>query len=318
MGSRIYRKNKRRKRIMWSFIGIISVFLISFVTYSANQYQYGLSQSLQGKPPGTNVEKEEIEFNADEPLNDEIINILFVGTDERNGEKSRTDTIMIGQYDPTNSTAKIASIMRDCFVEIPGYQSNKINTSFFLGGPELLRQTIKDNFDIDIHYYAMVNFEGFVNVVDTIAPDGITVNIDHPMKYRDEINFQSGIQTLHGEDSLKYVRFRNDHLNDFGRVQRQQEVLTILKDKLLSVKGMTRIPQLVGAIEPHVDTNLPSSKMVSLTLDFVFHPVNEIDTLTIPVEDGFVDKRYPRVGQVLELDLEKNKEALHHFFSIKS
>lgn len=60
--------------------------------------------------------------------------------------------------------------MRDCYVDIPGHGKNKINSAFAFGGPELLRQTIKENFDLDLQYYSIVDFQGFVQLVDEAFP----------------------------------------------------------------------------------------------------------------------------------------------------
>jgi polyisoprenyl-teichoic acid--peptidoglycan teichoic acid transferase len=105
------------------------------------------------------------------------INILLLGIDSRGEEHSRTVTIMIAHYDAKNHQPKLVSIMRDSYVNIPGHGKQKINAAYAFGGPELLRKTIKENFDIDVNYYAIVDFKGFPKVVDPIAPNGIEVDI---------------------------------------------------------------------------------------------------------------------------------------------
>ncbi|MGV2503450.1 LytR family transcriptional regulator, partial [Priestia megaterium] len=77
------------------------------------------------------------------------------------------------------------------------------------GGAELLRQPIKQNFDSDINYYAVVDFEGFSNIVDTIAPDGIEVTVPHDMSSGIGMTLHKGTQVLHGATLLGYVRFRH-------------------------------------------------------------------------------------------------------------
>ncbi len=306
------------------FLVTFSMLFLVSAGYAMIQYESGRSNTEvklsnnETKPTNT-----ETSFKAKAPENNEPINVLLIGVDTDEGEAARTDTIMIAQYDAQNGDAKIASIMRDSYVEIPGYSNNKINASFFFGGPELLRQTIEKNFEMDIHYYAMVNFEGFVEVVDTVAPNGIEIDIKNRMYYRDgsgrtNIDLQPGLQTLDGEEALGYVRFRNDSHNDFGRVGRQQEVLNILKDELLTLSGVTRVPKLIGAVEPFIDTNLNTTRMLSIGRDFLLNPVDDIQTLRIPVENGYSDKSYSHAGAVLELDFEKNRDALQLFFSTKS
>ena len=66
--------------------------------------------------------------------------------------------MMIAHYNPDDRSYKLVSLMRDMYVDIPGYGKKKLNAAFAYGGPELLRQTIKENFDIELQYYAIVNF----------------------------------------------------------------------------------------------------------------------------------------------------------------
>lgn len=313
-----------------------TIFFVSlFALFSYSYFQYDRSrdislQEIQESQPGDvkpNSITEQInekpnppiEFQADKTTKNQPIHVLLVGVDTDEDVKARTDTIMIAQYAPKEGTLKLASIMRDSYVHIPGYRDNKINASFFLGGLELLRQTIKENFEIDLHYYAMVNFDGFIKMVDIIAPKGIDVKIEENMSYQAgdvNINFQPGPKTLDGQEALNYVRFRNTIESDFGRVRRQQQLLGLLKNELFTIRGMTRIPQVIGSIEPYIDTNISTPKALSYAKDFFINPVDDIETLTIPTNSAFEDKYYPHAGAVLELNLEQNKEELHKFFDL--
>lgn len=248
----------------------------------------------------------------------EDLTFLLVGVDDEESGAARTDTIMVANVQPKHGEVKLASIMRDSYVEIPGYQNNKINASFAYGGVELLKETVEQNFGIDIDYHATVNFDGFVDVVDTLAPDGLEVNIEERMYYQDHsgevsIDFHPGTHHLNGEETLDYVRFRSNDKNDFGRVARQQEVLALLKDELFSVASITKTPQLIGAIHPNFETDVSTSKMLSLGKDILLNPVENINTLRIPVEDSFVDERYSHAGAVLELDMKENSQQLQNF-----
>lgn len=263
------------------------------------------------EPPPKKEKKRKWTLENTEPLN-----VLLIGIDARNDEPSRTDTIMVAKYNPCNKTAKIASIMRDSYVNIPGHSKNKINAAFAFGGEPLLQQTIEKNLDITIDYYAIINFEGFINMIDSVVPDGLEVPIEKAMvDPHNSIRFQSGTQRLNGEEVLKYVRFRKDAESDFGRVRRQQQVLTLLKDEVLSFSGLTKIPSIIGAIRPHVETNIPPTKFLSIGRDLVFQKIDEIDTMTIPINNGFENKSYQHAGAVLELDLAKNRSELRKFLN---
>ncbi|MER2255841.1 MAG: LCP family protein, partial [Priestia megaterium] len=179
------------------------------------------------------------------------------------------------------------------------------------------RKTIKQNFDIDINYYAVVDFEGFSKIVDTIAPDGIEVTVPHDMSSGIGMTLYKGTQVLHGEQLLGYVRFRHDNMSDFGRVQRQQEVVLKLKDEVASLNSVFKIPKLLGVMDPYIDTNLDTKSMMLLAKDVVTGNMKDVQSLRLPLDGSFENKTYSGVGMVLDIDLDKNKEALQEFLNDK-
>ncbi|MFC0557701.1 LCP family protein [Halalkalibacter alkalisediminis] len=321
---RIRRKNKKSviKKLFISTIIAIALILFTIGSYVYLQYEAGKSlsenQLSEASETPTIPKKHSTKkiLSTNEPENNAPINVLLVGVDKLNNGLARTDTIMIAQYNPLNGDSKVASIMRDSYVEVPGRSNNKINASFAFGGVDLLRETIRHNFGLDIHYYALINFEGFIHLVDTIAPNGITVLTEEQMyDPNNSIKFQPGEHVLDGVNTLNYVRFRKDRENDFGRVRRQQEVLNLLKNELFTLSGISKIPKLTGMIEPHLDTNIQTSKLLSLGRDVVLNPIDEIKTLRIPIDGSFKDAYYQHAGSVLQMDLEENQKAIQEFFS---
>jgi anionic cell wall polymer biosynthesis LytR-Cps2A-Psr (LCP) family protein len=105
---------------------------------------------------------------------------LLIGVDTRGEQKSRSDAIILAKYFPEQEKLKLASIMRDSYVKIPGNKSgyNKINAAYYYGGRELLKKTIQENFDVKIDHVAVIDFKGFVKMVDLLAPEGVAVNVD--------------------------------------------------------------------------------------------------------------------------------------------
>lgn len=313
------RASKRRRKKSPFKIGLILLtFFIAMIGYGVFQYYSGYSVASNNDLPGTGKKnnEEESAFNGVEDL--EKINVLLLGVDTKS-EEGRTDTIMVAQYDPETGSAKLASIMRDSYVSIPGHKDNKINQAYNYGGAELVRQTIKENFGIDVQYYAIVNFDGFANVVDVLSPNGVEIDVEKRMKYTDRagglyIDFQPGVQNLSGQELLEYARFRHDAESDFGRVRRQQQVIAAVKDELISVKGFTKLPKMMGTVIPYIDTNIGSNKILALGTNFLMNP-KEIETIRIPVDGTFENKSYSHAGAVLEIDREENEQALVDFFS---
>ncbi|WP_227936810.1 LCP family protein [Alkalihalobacillus deserti] len=329
MSTRKQEKRKKRwahiKKAVTALLIVVPLLLLTIGGYIYLQYEAGKTisekQIIQSREMPLSPKKHSPKklLSTKEPENNEPINVLLVGVDKSNVGLARTDTIMVAQYNPLNGDSKIASIMRDSYVEIPGRSNNKINAAFAFGGVELLQETIEHNFGLDIHYYALVNFNGFIQLVDTIAPNGLTITIEDRMyDPSNSINFQPGEYVIDGEDTLSYVRFRKDRENDFGRVRRQQEVLTLLTNELFTISGISKIPKLTGMIEPHLDTNIHTTKLLSLGRDVVLNPIDEIRTLRIPIEGSFEDAYYQHAGSVLQMDLKKNLEAVNQFFAKQS
>ncbi len=303
------RRKKKRKGLK-SFLLITTVVLLVGIIYWVAQYNSGLSLAGKGM---TEEDTLADEFKGADPQFGEI-NVLLLGSDSRGDEDARSDALMIANYNQTTHKMKIVSIMRDTYVDIPDYGKYKMNSAFSIGGPELVRKTIKENFDLDIHYYAIVDFTGFSKIVDVIAPDGIEVDIPSEMSHGIGMTLQPGKQVLHGEQLLGYVRFRHDINSDFGRVERQQEALSKLKEQAVSVHSLMNIPKLLGVVEPYINTNVDKRTLFTIGKGLLLGKSEKVETLRIPVEHSYVDERVA-AGAVLSIDFDQNKEALQQFLS---
>jgi polyisoprenyl-teichoic acid--peptidoglycan teichoic acid transferase len=306
---RMQSKKQKRKKRRKTFLLVLLLILIAVVGYFYFQYQSGVNHSqkkLEGK-------KVVYTFNGERDENG-ATNILLIGSDARGNENSRADTIMIAHYHPDKKTFKLTSIMRDTYVDIPGHGKNKINSTFALGGPELLRQTIKENFDLDLQYYTIVDFQGFIQLIDVAFPEGVEVNVEKKMSEGIDVTLEPGIQRLDGTHLLGFVRFRHDAIGDFGRVKRQQETMQNIASELTSLQTIPKLPKLIGVVTPFVNTNLGVTDMISMGTDFVTKE-GSIETLRIPVEGSYVDKRIAGVGAVLSIDFDQNKTSINQFLT---
>ncbi|PFA62227.1 transcriptional regulator [Bacillus sp. AFS015802] len=310
MESRLDRKTKKKKRGR-KVILVLLLLIFSLLGYAAFQFYSGY------KMAGDDQMQEDYKFNGVKDENGKV-NILLLGVDSRGEEKSRTDTMMLAQIDPKTNETKLVSFMRDIYVEIPGYQNYKLNTAFYLGGPELLRKTIKQNFDLDIQYYMIVDFKGFEQSVDILAPEGIEMDVEKAMSENIGVSLEPGVQNLNGKELLGYARFRHDENGDFGRVERQQKVITALKDEVLSIGGVTKLPKMAGSIQPYIQTNMSKLDQISIAKDVLLSNSSDMDKLTLPVNGSYTNGSYSGVGSVLEIDFEENIQALKDFLSGKS
>lgn len=311
MRSDKYQRSKKRKRIRWSSLFLLLILLVgAMFTYAYMQYRSGVNQSEKETEP----KKQEYQFNGERDRNG-LTNILLIGSDARGDEPSRSDTIMIASYNPDKESYKLTSIMRDTYVEIPGHGMNKINAAFALGGPELLRQTIKDNFDISLQYYSIVNFEGFVRLIDEAFPDGVKVDVEKKMSKGIGVTLEPGVQRLDGKHLLGYVRFRQDAVGDFGRVERQQSVLKEVGKEFASIQTLPKLPKLIGVVSPFVNTNMDTGDILYMGKGVISKENRDIETMRIPVEGLFENQRVSGAGAVLAIDLEANRQALQEFLA---
>ncbi len=205
------------------------------------------------------------------------VNILFMGLDYRDwmaGDIPRTDTMMLFTIDPLSKTAGMLSIPRDMWVNIPGFEYNKINTAYFLGesyklpggGPALAVSTVELFLGVPVHYYAQVDFGTFVRLIDEIGCIDVHVRekihvaiVGNP----DGFDLEEGVQPMCGEVALAYARARYTEGDDFARAQRQQEVIIAIRNQVLN---FNKLPDLI-AKAPTLYKELSSGVRTNLTLD---------------------------------------------------
>ncbi|WP_102262414.1 LCP family protein [Mesobacillus jeotgali] len=300
----------RRRKVRWPrvFVAlmVIGIFVVGLVTIF--QYIEGTYKAIN-QP----FKKAEADTFQGEKDTTEEVNVLLLGSDSRGEQGARTDTIMVAHYNPQSNNVKLVSFMRDMYVSIPDHGKQKLNAAYSIGGTELLRKTIKLNFGLDIHHYAIVDFKGFEKAVDILVPEGIEVDIPYEMSDGIGMTLEKGTHKLHGKELLGYVRFRQDRLSDFGRVQRQQEVISKLKDEAVSLNSVTKLPEMLDLLHTHIDTNIDSPTLLAIGKDVLTNQGGEMQTIRIPEDGSFKNESYEGIGEVLEVDLDQNMDALEDF-----
>jgi polyisoprenyl-teichoic acid--peptidoglycan teichoic acid transferase len=303
-------KRKKKRRRLRKLVLVLFMIILAVFGYSYIQYRQGISNSSDL----ANADQEVYEFNGDQDQYGGT-NILLIGSDSRGEDGARSDTIMVAQYHPDKHSYKLISIMRDTYVDIPDYGKNKINTAFALGGPELLRQTIKENFNIDTKYYAIIDFEGFKHLIDEAFPKGVEIDVEKAMSAYIDVPLEPGLQRLNGEELLSYVRFRHDAMGDFDRVQRQQKAMKEVASQFASLQTISKLPKLVGVMKPFVNTNMNTTDIIYIGKDYLSKDNRNIDTFRIPVEGEFEPQRIEGIGEVLRVDIDANTEAVGEFLA---
>jgi LCP family protein required for cell wall assembly len=216
----------------------------------------------------------------------ETVNFLLIGSDRRPGGSFRTDTMVIAILRPNEGQVSLISIPRDLWVSIPGWENQRINTAYQHGvsvgypggGPGLLKETILYNLGIRIDHTAMVEFDGFRQIVDTLGGVDVPVScpytdwrlIDPSYDPFNENNWHlyttgPGVVHMDGDLALWYARSRQKS-NDFDRGRRQQEVLRALFVQALQTGTLTRIPELYNNLRNTVETDLGLGDLLSLAV----------------------------------------------------
>ena len=253
-------EQKKKKRKWLRITGII--FLLLFIGVGA--YLFSIYQSLTNavdtmhepivreREPRPEVFKESEPFTA-----------LMLGVDEREGDKGRSDTIIVLAVNPEKQSVKMLSIPRDILTEIVGRGTeDKINHAYAFGGVEMSMDTVENFLDIPIDYYLKVNMEGFQDIVDAVG--GITVN--NNLEFTEgNFHFAEGNIDLDGREALAFVRMRKqDPQGDFGRQTRQRQVIQGVINKGASLGSLTKFDNIFEALGSNVKTNITFDEMVDI------------------------------------------------------
>lgn len=200
------------------------------------------------------------------------LNVLLLGIDSRGDSSTtqNTDTMIVLSLDPVNKTAAMLSIPRDVFIDRPGVLVDKINAAYAVGGPDLSRRVVEDLLGIRLNAYALVDFDAFTKIVDSVG--GVVIDVKRPV--RDEtyptpdygverIDITAGPQLMDGQTALRFARSRHD-TNDYSRAQRQQLVLSALRTRMAEGDFIRGLPALIDRVGSVVQTNFDPANILPL------------------------------------------------------
>ena len=275
------------------------------------------------------------------------VNILILGTDGRIGQNSaetRTDSIMVLNVGGKDKKIKLVSFMRDNLVYIDGYSQvingrkqtdNKLNVAYELGeqegeqGAEMVRKVLKANFDLDIKYYALVDFQAFAIAIDTLFPDGVTIDAQFSTlngrllteaTVGDDLHatetesptqtIKVGKQQMNGSTLLNYARFRDDDEGDYGRTRRQQQVMTAILEQIKDPTKLFTGSEALGKVFAMTSTNLPYTFLLTNGLSVLEGTQKGIEKLTVPELGDWVDAYDVYGGLGLLVDQNKYQKQL--------
>lgn len=234
---------------------------------------------------------EEVEDDEDDYLlsNSSVLNIAIFGSDSRGQDRGRSDTSLILSVNKDEEMIKITSLLRDIWVSIPGYGSDRLNAAYSYGGAKLAVKTIQKNFGIKIDRYIILDFDSFRTIIDKLG--GIDVNLTE-----DEVKFinlfspnepqieKAGLVHLNGDQALSYARDRKSSGSDFDRTKRQRIVMKTIFDKLKDANVM-KIINVITDVCPAIKTNFSNNEITKLARNVMIFLKYDIGEYRVP-EDG--------------------------------
>ena len=331
------KKKALRRTLTWASIllGIVLVALVGATVYA----EYLLDKVNYVDPEATlptlsqeqlevvekETEAEDLEFTgpelkeedvvletvpAMEVDSEKVVNILLIGVDRRKNEVARSDSMILCTFNKHSNTITLSSMMRDMYVRIPGYKSNRINVAYTLGGMKLLNKTINENFGVAADGIVEIDFANFEKLIDLLGG----IELDLSSKEASYINRETGsklttgVQTLTGEQALWYSRYRKDG-GDFKRTNRQRIVLSVLLNRYKQL-SMAELVGMMDDILPMVTTNMTKDEIFDhMTNFFPMLAGAQIVTQQIPAEGTYNQAKINDMA-VLVPNISKNAKLL--------
>ena len=266
-----------------------------------------------------------------------VLNVMLFGEDNKGeDEHGRTDTMILMSIDNRHKKLKLTSFQRDTYVYIPGYGNNKINAAYTFGGPKLTIETIEANFGIKVDRYAVVDFDSFIEIIDTLGGIDMEVTADEIayINYQMYKNGQSdewstikdpaGVVHLNGQEALWYARNRgltkgeDDNEigldgDDWDRTSRQRKLLEKLFNDMKQA-DITKIISIVSTIGPMITTNLKKDEITALVSHSLTYLGYTVEQYYVPTEGLWYYNDNTPVGSVIEIaDMDAQRLALAQF-----
>ncbi len=318
-----------KKHRIFMFIAVL-VSILAFCCANAenpwtDEQWEKLNQQLNNDSAEISVETEWIEFDHQdlseaEGLDENWMHILLLGVDNPKVDgpiTGRSDAMLILSVNQETGDARLSSIVRDLYVQLPliGW-SNRINAAYVYGGPYYTMKTVNEVFGLNIRKYCTIDLRGFSSVVDLLGgveielSEGETVGINSDEHV--ETSVGKGLQKLNGQQALAYVRLRNID-NNFGRNERQRKFLVSMMEAVLSQHDLGDMLDIAEMLLSHMETNLTAADTMKLIFSFL-PKLNTLETYSCPQTGEYRVATTEQGAEVVEaVDMAQVAENLKAF-----
>lgn len=305
-------KNGKKKKSP-KIIGLVILALILVVAFTATASVNSLMSKVNytDKAENSYVSRDSLVSSSS------VKNILLLGVDARadeEAEQTRSDTMMLVSFDKNNKCIKIVSFLRDtwCYIPSLGYEQ-RLNAACSSGGYQGVVDAIEYNFGVAIDGYAVVDFEMFKVLVDSIG--GVEIDVteeeakevtNHPKRYGN-VTLEAGKHTLTGEQALAYCRIRKID-TDFMRTQRQRTVMSAILSEAKSGNPV-KLYKMASNSAEYITTDLTKGEITKLIGMAGICITGDMVQAKVPFDNTW---EYASIqgNSVISINVEENKQML--------
>lgn len=217
--------------------------------------------------------------DVDTVEDEDVYNLLLVGVDRRDKTwNGNSDSMMLVSINHTAKRVSVVSLMRDTYVDIPGYGYNKLNAAYALGGGPLLTETITDTYKVDVSRYAAVDFENMIQIIDALGgidlemtdaevevANGYMLDMCNTLGLNgyDYVLPGGGVYHCNGVQAVAYARNRYVGNSDYARTERQRYVISQIIEEVKRM-DVAQLTQFVKDVLPLVTHNVEETEIWDL------------------------------------------------------
>lgn len=242
-----------------------------------------------------------------------LVSILLIGQDRREGEgRARSDSMILCTFNKKTKQLTMTSFLRDLYVQIPGYNSNRINAAYAAGGMSLLDKTLAQNFGLYIDGNVEVDFNQFAGIVDLLGGVEMELRQDEADFINEETgsSLSQGVYRLSGDQALAYSRIRKlDADGDFSRTNRQRKIMSALVEAYRD-SNLTTLLSLMNQILPMITTDMSKLQILGYALElFPVLSGAEIVSQRVPADGTYSNQMIDGMA-VLVADMDAARQML--------
>jgi len=234
---------------------------------------------------------------------DGVLSILLVGNDSQRGLEGAADSLAAASYEKTGGALKLILLTRDLYVQIPGHSWDTLGRAYELGGIELLGETVRQNFGIELDGCMVAQYEGLASVIDALGG----IDIDLSSEEAGLIGLEEGPNHLSGEQALEYMAIESAD-GESGREERQRSVMLRVMSGVGNLNS-AGILKLAYAALPYISTDLNRTEIFAYALSIYNGGVKSIEKYSIPVENDY-EGEYVDGMSVIRTDMEENRRLI--------